>query len=230
MCTALSAACSGLSGPTSSPGDPGYRAARQQWIAEALVVGSAGQNAPLQLAVADLDHGEITDAGRKAGYDVAVAAIKGLERIPLTSATRAQRARAAADLSKLDAFFHVRLLTTCGVASGPAARAAARAWNSEPHDSTSGIIVAPLRRALADLDRQRAMQRADTSCYPAAIADLRNLESATRADIAASAAEFTGRGGTIYRADIGYLNIFFDWLDGLNGNQDVLTPVSAHCC
>jgi hypothetical protein len=52
---------------SASPADPGYRAARQQWIAEGLVVSSAAQNPPLDLAVTDLQHGEVTDAaGRSA--------------------------------------------------------------------------------------------------------------------------------------------------------------------
>ena len=58
----------------------------------------------------------------------------------------------------------------------------------------------------------------------------RSLESATKADIAASAIEFTGRGSTEYGDDIAYLNVFFDALDDFSGNQNVLTPVSAHCC
>jgi hypothetical protein len=101
------------------------------------------------------------------------------------------------------------------------------AWNTEPHDSTSGIAVAPLRRALADLARQL---RLHPDGYPAAIADLRNLASATTADIAASASEFTGGRGTTYGAEIAYLNVFFYLLGGLHGSPDVLTPASVQCC
>jgi hypothetical protein len=210
--------------------DPGYQAAKQQWIAEGLVMGGADQNPPLQLAVADLERGEVTDGGSKARYRAAIAAIHGFESLPLTDTTPAQRRRADADVSKLDRFFHIPVLTMCGVASGPAARAAARAWETEPDDSTSGIAVGPLRSALADLSRQLKLHPAGTSCYPAAMADLRNLESATTADIAASAVEFTGGGGTVYGADIAYLNDFFNALEGFNGIQDVLTPASVRCC
>lgn len=215
---------------SASPADPGYRAARAQWIAEGLVVSGAAQNPPLDLAVTDLQHGEVTDAAGTSEYPVAIAAIRDFESIPLTSTTRAERRRADADLAKIGRFFHISLPSPCGIASGSAARAAAAQWNTEPHDSTSGIAAAPLRHALADLTRELHARPAATSCYPAAIADLMHLESATKADIAASAAEFTGRGTTEYGADIAYLNSFFNALDGYNGNQSVLTPASAHCC
>ena len=106
-----------------------------------------------------------------------------------------------------------------------------RRGGADPHDSTSGIAIAPLRDALADLQQQRRMHPSGTSCYPAALADLRYLESATRADTAASAAEFTGRGGTVYGADIAFLRFFFMQLDGDNScaPQNVLRPRSQHC-
>jgi hypothetical protein len=213
------------------PANSGYQAARQQWIAEGLVFGSAAQNPPLYLAVVDLEHGQVANAGSKPRYRAAIAAINNLEQTPLSNITRAERRGAAADFSRIDRFFHLPAVNNCGVASGTAARAAAAAWNTEPHNSTSGIAAAPLRRALADLAQQLSVHPAGTSCYPAAIADLRNLESATKADIRASAVEFTGRGATVFGAEIAYLGVFFDALDGFNGSdQNVLVPISAQCC
>ena len=136
----------------------------------------------------------------------------------------------AAMIARISRFFYLRLPENCGFASGTAAPAAVAAWRCEPHDSTSGIAIAPLR-GVADLQQQRRVHPSGTSCYPAALADLRYLESATRADIAASAAEFTGRGGTVYGADIAFLRFFFMQLDGDNScaPQNVLRPRSQHC-
>ena len=187
------------------------------------MISGAEQNVPLGIAVTDLAHGEVTDTGNTSGYPAAIAAIENFETLPLTGSTPAQSARAAADLTKIDRFFHVPLLKACGMASGAAGRTAATAWDTEPRGTSSGIAVGPLRRALADLARQLRTHPAGTSCYPAATADLRNLESATKADIAASAAETTGRGYNLYGAEIAYLNYFFNALDGFNGGPAVLT-------
>src|SRR5215472_10463473 len=171
VCALLAAACASASTPTSSsgprptasststtralPADPGYQAAKQQWIAEGLVFGGADQNPPLQLAVADLERGEVTDTGNKTEYQAAIADIYGVESVPLTDTTPAQRRRGAADISKLDRFFHIPpRFPMCGVASGPAARAAAVAWETEPNDSTSGIEAEYGRTCRASRCRQ----------------------------------------------------------------------------
>jgi hypothetical protein len=245
VCVILATACSephppvppvlrGSTAPTSTivsrPADPGYLAARQQWIAEGLVFSSGDQNPPLSLAIADLRHGQITDRSNTAGYPAIIAAIQNLGALPLTDNTPAQRARGAADISEVSRFFHVPPLRTCGLTSGIAALAAAAAWNSEPHNTTSGVNVASLRRAAADLARQVRLHLGGTSCYPAAIADLRDLETATKANIAASSVEFTGGGGTRYGDEIAYLDTFFGYLTSHNGDWNVLTPLAAQCC
>ncbi len=214
----------------SRPADPGYLAARQQWIAEGLVFSGADQNPPLSLAIADLRHGQITDRSNTSRYPAIIAAIQNLGALPLTDNTPGQRARGATDISKISRFFHVPPLSTCGLTSGTAARAAAAAWNSEPHSSTSGVNVAALRRAAANLARQVRLHPAGTSCYPAAIADLTGLETATKSTIAASSVEFTGGGGTRYGNEIAYLDAFFGNLTGYDGDWNVLTPLAAQCC
>ncbi len=62
-------------GPAScaSPADPGYRAAKQQWIAEGLVVSGAARNPPLDVAVTDLEHGDVADAGGTSAYHAPLA-------------------------------------------------------------------------------------------------------------------------------------------------------------
>jgi hypothetical protein len=202
-----------------SAADPGYLAARQQWLAEELVLSSADQAAPLLLAVLDLKRGEMTDTGKTSRYPQVIAVIKSLESLPLTDNTHAQIRRGRVDLGKISRFFHVRHLGSCAVSSGMAGRAAAAQWSREPSNAVSGVAVRPLLRALADLTEQVRAHPPGTSCYPAAIADLNNLKSATMADIAATRAHWTA-----YAADIAYLNVFFNWITGLSGGPDVLTP------
>jgi hypothetical protein len=134
-----------------------------------------------------------------------MAAIQDFERLPITSVTPAQGAEETADINKVNAFFDLPttgLVPPCGIASAPGAAAA---WTSEPPNTTEGILVGPLQRAVSVL----AKDASTDPCIPAAIADLENLESATAADVAASAGETTGGKSNLFGADIAYLNDFF---------------------
>jgi hypothetical protein len=187
------------------PSGAGFEAAKAQWASEGLVASSALQNTSLQIAVADLEQGQAADPGNRSGYTRAIAAIEDFERLPITSVTPSQDAEATADVNEVNTFFGLPTTGTvpsCGVLSDGAAVAA---WSSEPPDTTSGILVAPLQRAVSDL-RSGA---GSNPCTPAAIADLENLESATAADIAASAGETTGGTPSLFGAGIAFLNDFF---------------------
>jgi hypothetical protein len=229
LCVLAAAACGSASGQrpalqrqhqagrSGSSADPGYQAAREQWIAEGLVFSGAAEAAPLQLLVIDIKQGEVTDRGDTSGYQQIIATIGDLESLPLTDNTRAQLRRGDADVARINQFFHFRQVPSCAIGSGPAGRAAAAQWSKEPRNTTSGIAAGPLRGALADLNEQIRIHPAGTACYPAATADLRSLESATSADIATR-----GPRWTVYAADIVYLNVFFNQVAGLNGSPNVL--------
>lgn len=107
----------GTTTPASSrmkaPGKPGYLAAKHEWLAEGRVWSSADQAGPLQIADADLRHGEMTDAGNTSEYPTIISAIRNLARLPDAMDTPAQDARAAYDVEKVDKFFRLRVARGC---------------------------------------------------------------------------------------------------------------------
>jgi hypothetical protein len=199
----------------SAPLRPGYQAAKAQWIGDGLVVGGALQNTALALAVADLQRGEKTRSGDTSGYQVAIAAIEDFEHLPITDVTRAQDAEAGRDFKKVNTFFDLSRLPWSGIcgASGPQGMAAAMNWLKEPVGTSFGVIPGPLRTAAADL--QEAMNVSPTAnkyCYPAVIADLEALESASKADIERCFRNSPGRGqeaSGLDDAEIVYVDYFF---------------------
>jgi hypothetical protein len=90
-----------------------------------------------------------------------------------------------------------------------ATKMAATSWLAEPQNATSGVAVDPLKTAVEDLQLAETENPANTPCYPAAIDDLVALESASPADIAASAAPGRNHANTSFGAEIAYLNQFF---------------------
>jgi hypothetical protein len=197
-------------------------------VGETAVVSSADQNTALQLAVADLERGKSADRGNTSGYSAAIAAIRGFERIPITSVTATEAAKAKADIKAVNAFFGLAPRTDkrgC-IAAGPGATAATGEWVTEPADTSSGVTIAPLRQVTNYLRQGESADRGDKSCYPAAIADLQNLQTATAADIAASSGRSpTGgyRVKTLYGDEIAYLNRFFGIISPANDSRPVLT-------
>jgi hypothetical protein len=190
---------------------PGYAAARAQWLGDAEVVSGAGQNTALLLAVADLNRGERTDVN-SSGYAVTIAAITSFAFLPLTSATPAQSARASADIAKVNRFFQLRgnSWDSGCIASGHGMTAAASAWSMEPNTAVHGALPGPLKTAASDLAAGERSDRGDRSCYPAAIADLANLESASQSEIAAANPLRWSLGSAeVIGAEIAYLNGFF---------------------
>jgi hypothetical protein len=195
-------------------GPSGYEAARIQWIADGNVVATSSQNPPLQLAANDLKRGELTDVGSTSGYGATIANITKFESGPITGVTPDITARENAERSAVNTFFHLPKSTWEGGcdSSGPGLRGAQKSWQTEPSASQSGVHVAPLRRAIADLKHGLATDTGDTSCYAAAMADLQSLESATRTDIAMSITRFNSPLGHVIHAPYGdeieFLNAF----------------------
>jgi hypothetical protein len=130
ICGVVVAACSSPSPPrpTSKPlpgstasaqattiehKDPGYLAARQEWLDEGQVWSSAGQGGPLELAVTDLEHGEVTDSGNKSEYPAITAALTNLVKLPDAMDTPAQDAEARAAVAQIDQFFHLHVTRGC---------------------------------------------------------------------------------------------------------------------
>jgi hypothetical protein len=190
-------------------GRSGYEAAKAQWEGAALVVGTGAQDGPLQVAVADLQRGEISDTGRTSRYAAAISGIKSFEALPITGVTPKMASRENAAIATINEFFGLPRAPWSGDcdASGPGKQAAARAWQTEPVQSLTGVAAAPLKKAVKDLRQGLTTDRGDTSCYAAAIVDLQSLESATPAEMAKNVPDGD---------EIGYLNQFF------NGRQYVL--------
>jgi hypothetical protein len=117
----------------------------------------------------------------------------------------------------MDSFFNaVPDAQGCYTSTEPAeARRAMRAWDTEPVSTAHGVRLAPLRRAISDLVHGLNSDKGDTACYPAAIADLKSLESATPGQIAASS-KVIHQSSTIRNLDgfrIAYVNGFFSQFD-----------------
>jgi hypothetical protein len=174
------------------------------------VGGSSLQNTALSLAVIDLESGEESDTGNRSEYPAVIAAIEDIERLPITSVTPAESAEFKSDGSLVDGFFSVgQSGPSCGPDASTATKMAAALWFTEPQNATSGVAVDPLKTAVEDLQSAETEDPSGTACYPAAIDDLVSLESATPADIAASAAPGGNHANTSFGAEIGYLNQFF---------------------
>jgi hypothetical protein len=211
--TTPASAAAALRTTNSASPRPGYEAAKVQWLGASALVSGAGQNASLLLAVADLRRGQHM-AGNTSGYGAAIAAIIDFATIPITSVTQAENAQIKTDLAEVNKFFGLPRSTWNGecISSGSGVDAAASAWATEPSGTSHGTRARPLKAAVSDLSRGFHTDTGDRSCYPAAIADLKNLESATKSEIAASSQNtsfdaYTPAG--LVGAEIVYLNGFF---------------------
>jgi hypothetical protein len=193
-----------------SPLRPDFDAAKVRWESAAVTVSGALQNVPLASAVSDLQRGLASGQGNTAGYAKAIATIRDFESIPLTSETPSQQSRAKRDWSSLNTFFQ---LTSAQVhvlddslASGALFVAAKRAYDREPLGKGHGVVVPYLRTALGDLRRAVTAQQGRAVLYQAAIADLRNLATASPSDVATSEKDLTNP--TVQ--DVYFLNAYFE--------------------
>jgi hypothetical protein len=215
-------------GTISEPAGPGYDAARAQWVGDGAVASGFAQNTALDLAVADLRGGESSDTGDTAQYSRVIGLINAYEKIPITSVTPAQDVQANTDIAAVNTFFDIPPgagQRQCAPPE-PGADAATAAWMTEPTMTSSGVDVPALRTAVADLEQAQARDSGATSCYPAAIADLQNLETATPAAIAQSSAAALSGGSSVAALtgdEITYLNVFFGLISPSNDAGNVLT-------
>jgi hypothetical protein len=188
---------------------PFYQLAKVRWLSEAQMVSSALQNIPLVSAVHYLKLG-LAKGGDTSGYGRAITTIEAFESIPITSETKKQMLDSHRDWSALNAFFGVgaseaRVL----VDDAPAGSFFDRArhfFNQEPAGLHGGVRVDLLESAVSALRVEAAAQRPRAVLFDAAIADLNNLQSASAAQIAASASSLLNP----YRQDIDYLNDLFE--------------------
>jgi hypothetical protein len=156
----------------------------------------------------DLEQGLATRHGTTSGYRAVIAAIKNFESIPLTSVTPEEGRQAMRDLSSINSFFgidqHEQALLD-RVPSGHHYIVAARAWAKEPAGTTSGVSVELLKTAHAALEANSSEDPSLAPLYAAATSDLQNLESASKAAIAAT----QRNPDDLLGAEIVYLNAFF---------------------
>ena len=160
-----------------------YQAAKRQWLGSGLAEGGAWQNLALPVAVRDLRIAESTGSGEKARYSAAIAELQVIDHMPDAMISPRENAEWRAAQSALDHFFKVPQTAPYKVECDTVInKAAAAAWGKEPVDASSGVIIGPLKRAVADLEPEAGKD----PCYAAAIDDLTNLESATKSEIAQS--------------------------------------------
>jgi hypothetical protein len=180
------------------------------------------QNTPLELAVSDLQRGESTHTGDTSDYATVIAAIEDFETLPDSDFTPADAAEARKDGAVILPFFGISesgpspSYGDCNV-PWPNDIAATKAWATEPPNTSSGVIVGPLQAAVTHLQQGLTTDACDEPAYPAAIADLQNLESASSADIAASSGLVPSGAYLIHTLigdEIAYLDEFFQGVDG----------------
>jgi hypothetical protein len=177
----------------------------------------------------DLQQGETTDTGNRSQYPSVVAAIENFERLPITDVTPAQDAEGNSDIALVNRFFDLSQMVSCGFDDSASTKDAAIAWFTEPDNTTSGITLGPVKTAVSDLEAAETNDPSMTACYPAAVADLDDLETATAAAIAASGAPGGNHANTTFGAEIGYLNDFFATADPSANPSATSTPLTEPC-
>jgi hypothetical protein len=197
---------------------PFFQLAKVRWLSEAQMVSSALQNIPLVSAVHDLKLG-LAKGGDTAGYGRAITTIEAFERIPITSETKEQMLDSHRDWSALNAFFDVGMSEARVLMDdAPAGAFFDRArdyFDQEPPGLHGGVRVYFLKSAVSALRSEAAAQKSRSVLFDAAIADLRNLQSASAAQISASSTSLLNP----YRQDIDYLNDLFE-TERLGGPKD----------
>jgi hypothetical protein len=214
---------------TASPRTADYAAAREEWVSAQVLSGGAYQAVPLILVVADLRHA--VDAGAdQVTYDRVINTIVTFGRLPDAMLTPVERRESDEDVAAIDHFFGFAKSPWSGgcISHGSEASAAAHAWSQEPKGTRAGISEAWLKVAEADLEHGLRSDAGDRSCYPAAILDLKSLQSATARQIAGTptvnAASIEHPGAVqVAWADILWLNNWLSFEEDNPGGISVLT-------
>jgi len=209
----------GTAGGTASNGRPSsvtatarsdYEAAKAQWVGEGIVGGSAFQGIPLFLARDDLERALPLHASNAAALRAAAAELNTLLHMPDSGYTPALDAKWNANQTALTRFFGVGPIGE--VPRGPGFRAAQSAWEKEPSFGSEGVTVSDLQQAIRNLERGPGhLDAGATSAYPAAIADLLDLESATKRELASDGIyeDTNVHGNNRLAFEILFLNAFF---------------------
>jgi hypothetical protein len=136
----------------------------------------------LPVAARDLRMAEAVDVSEKGEYAAAIADLDVIEDMPAAGVTSQLHAKWRAAQSALDRFFKVPQANPYNLNCAGGNKAAVAAWEKEPVNASSGVVVGLLKRAVADLEPEAGKD----ACDAAAIDDLRDLESATKSQIADS--------------------------------------------
>ena len=202
-----------VSGPRLST----FQAARAQWL-DAALTGGAAQNIGFVLTLQDLRAAPLVHGRSAASYRAALSNLGALENLPDTDVSAQENRNASREFAALDRFFavtkHQQEQDSNCQTRGQGLAGASIAWAQEPIGADAGIRSAPIRTALADLRRGISSDRGQVGCYPAIIADLQALQTATPAEIADSSDE---NGATNY---LGYE--IFDIDSVIGGNRNAL--------
>jgi len=182
-----------------------YQAAKRQWLGSGVAEGGAYQNLALPVAVRDLRLAESTGTGEKAKYSAAIAELRVIEHMPDAMISPRENAEWRAAQSALDRFFRVPQSAPYNFDCNTVTNKAAAAWREEPTNASSGVIIGPLKQAVADLEPGAGKD----VCSAAAIDDLTDLESATKSQIAQSYRPPCDL--TVIGFEIAYLDAFFSY-------------------
>lgn len=191
------------------PSGPMYQAAKRQWLGSGLAGGGAAQNLALPVAVGDLRMAEAVDVSERTEYSTAISELEVIEHMPDADVTSQLYARWRSAQSAVDRFFKVPQVDPYNLPCDTVVnKAAVAAWEEEPANTNSGVLVDPLKRAVADLEPEAGKD----ACAAAAIDDLRDVESATKSEIANSFRPPCNL--TVVWFEIAYLDAFF-WAPAL---------------
>jgi hypothetical protein len=205
LCSLLSILYAGpAAGRTSKAAASDITAAQAQLSGLDQLVGGAGQYVQWELASEDLQAAIAADPQLSSRYSSAVSALNDLDHLPDTDVTPAEDAKGATDQSVLDnALGSSPYAALNGEApSGRYYRAASILWFGEPTDRSGSLKVADIKSAISELQIAVARRSRGAAAFPAAIVDLRDLESARKSEVELGP---TNR----YWLEIDFLNGFF---------------------
>jgi hypothetical protein len=180
-------------------------AARNQYIAEGFVGGSALQGAPLAVAIWNLQRAALrSSAGRRASIEQAISTINSLGSLPDAMDSPQQTQLGEQDQAALNRFFGLPASGLNGdLPSGQAYITASTVWLTQFGQSgiMSSLKSRPLAEVIGDLDRGFRTTSRGTEYFPAVIEDLRDLSHRVQ--------QPSSKTPPPYAAEMAFLNDFF---------------------